>query len=109
VFFFDLPNAEERQGIWKVWMRKAEIADQSLPDDNGWTGAEIAQCCTVSRKLGIPLVKASRWVVPISRSSSNVIEEQRQQASGKFLSASSEGIYTYTKMAAPISGRKVEV
>jgi hypothetical protein len=109
VFFFDLPNAEERRGIWDVWMRKAEIGDQQLPDDTGWTGAEIAQCCTVSRKLGIPLVKASRWVVPISRSSANVIEEQRQQASGKFLSASSEGIYTYTKMAAPVSGRKVEV
>jgi hypothetical protein len=109
VFFFDLPTEDERAGIWTVWMKKSGLAVQTLPVDTGWTGAEIAQCCTVARKLNIPLVSAAKWVVPISRSSANVIEEQRQQASGKFLSASSEGIYTYTKMAQPMSGRKVEV
>jgi hypothetical protein len=111
VFFFDLPTAEERAAIWEIWLKKSGLAPQELPDDAGWTGAEIAQCCTVSRKLNVPLVKAARWVVPISRSSAKTIEEQRQQASGKFLSASAEGIYTYQQATAgaAISGRKVEV
>lgn len=109
-FFFDLPTKGERAGIWSVWKAKAgRPADEPLPSDDGWTGAEIAQCCTVARKLGVSLVEAAGWVVPVSRSAADVIEGQRRQASGKFLNASAPGVYRYEskEQAAAGGGRRV--
>jgi SpoVK/Ycf46/Vps4 family AAA+-type ATPase len=43
-FFFDLPSPEERAAIWKIYMAKYGVSGE-LPDDDGWTGAEIKECC----------------------------------------------------------------
>ena len=39
-FFFDLPSVAERQAIWEIYLKKWNL-DGELPDDEGWTGAEI--------------------------------------------------------------------
>src|ERR1700684_2072783 len=39
-FFFDLPTAEERGTIWKIYLKKYGVSGE-LPNDDGWTGAEI--------------------------------------------------------------------
>lgn len=55
-FFFDLPDAEERIAIWGIWAgryglslhgekRGRNRSEWVIPDDAGWTGAEIKQCC----------------------------------------------------------------
>ena len=106
-FFFDLPTAEERFWIWPIWCKKYGLQTADLPDDEGWTGAEIRQCCDVADRLGVTLREAAGYVVPVSRSAADKIEELRKMASGKFLSAAYAGVYKYEKTAP--EGRRVEV
>jgi hypothetical protein len=94
-FFFDLPTPEERQVIWNLYRARFEIADDKMPPDNGWTGAEIRVCCDLSWRLGCTLREAAEYIVPVARSAARKIEELRIQASGRFLSASRPGIYRY--------------
>ncbi len=57
--FFDLPSAEERKTIWGIYVRKYRLTGQEIPSAEGWTGAEIKQCCFAPhhRLLGTDL----RW------------------------------------------------
>lgn len=106
-FFFDLPSNEERASIWKIYRKKYDLKD-AQPDDTNWTGAEIKQACEVADRLGITLKEAAKFVVPIAKSASEVIENLRKSASGRFVSASYSGVYEYkqTQIAAPV-GRKI--
>jgi hypothetical protein len=97
-FFFDFPNDEERDAIWKLYLAKYNI-NGDLPNDEGWTGAEIKECCRKSARLRIPLREAADYIVPVFRSASEQIKALRQQASGKFISASSSGVYEYSDTA----------
>ncbi len=100
-FFFDLPSPEERQAIWQIYKRKYRV-DSELPPDEGWTGAEIKECCRKAYRLKLSLLDAARYIVPVSRSAADQIKSLRMQASGKFLSASTPGLYEYEdKPAAP--------
>lgn len=109
-FFFDLPTEDERKAIWNVYLKKYNLSGK-LPNDASWTGAEIKQCCDVADRLGISLVDASEYVVPVARSASEQIENLRKQANGRFLSASYKGVYTCNQTSTVInnSNRKVSV
>jgi tRNA pseudouridine-54 N-methylase len=56
--------------------------------------------------LGITLAQASRYIVPVSRSAAEQIKALRQMASGKFISASTPGIYRYEEQSAAV-GRRI--
>jgi hypothetical protein len=77
-----------------------------LPNDEGWTGAEIKECCRKAHQLGITLMQAARHIVPVSRSATVQIKALRQTASGKFISASTPGVYQYQENP-PASRRRV--
>jgi hypothetical protein len=98
-FFFDLPTADERRVIWPIYLTRYGIAEQKLPDDDGWTGAEIRVCCDIAWRLGCTLVEAAGFVVPVARSAAQRIEQLRIQASGRFISASHPGVYRYEPVA----------
>ncbi len=104
-FFFDLPSAEERGTIWKIYTRKYATSGEP-PDDEGWTGAEIEECCRKAYRLKISLQDAARYIVPVSRSASEEIKSLRLQASGKFISASAPGVYQYEEATAAPKGTK---
>ena len=92
-FFFDLPSAEERKAIWNIYLTKwNRTAD--LPDDEGWTGAEIKECARKAWRLKMSLKESAGYIVPVSRSAADQIESLRRQASGRFLSASQPGVFT---------------
>lgn len=91
-FFFDLPSAEERQAIWKIYRAKWNVVGEQ-PDDEGWTGAEIRECCRKAWRLNLTLAESARYIVPVSRSAADQIEALRKQASGRYLSASYAGVY----------------
>jgi SpoVK/Ycf46/Vps4 family AAA+-type ATPase len=93
-FFFDLPSAEERAAIWKIYLAKYGRSGE-LPDDDGWTGAEIKECCRKAYRLKLTLKESAEYIVPVSRSAADQIKMLRQQASGKFISASKAGIYQF--------------
>jgi len=104
-FFFDLPSAEEREAIWKIYLDKYRVKGD-LPDDEGWTGAEIKECCRKSYRLRVSLKESAQYIVPVSRSAAEQIKTLRQQASGKFIGASCPGVYQFQETApVPRTGR----
>ena len=103
-FFFDLPTAEERETIWRIYLNKYGVSGE-LPDDDGWTGAEIKECCRKAYRLKMSMVEAARYIVPVSKSAAEQIKALRQQASGKFISASTPGVYQYEE-SSPASRRR---
>lgn len=92
-FFFDLPTADERAVIWSMYSKKFSLPDQLLPKDEGWTGAEIRVACDIAWRLKISLVEAASYVVPVSKSAGDQIARLREQARGRFISASYPGVY----------------
>lgn len=92
-FFFDLPSAEERNAIWNIYLTKWSLSGD-LPDDDGWTGAEIKECCRKAWRLKLSLQESAEYIVPVSRSAADQIESLRRQASGRFLSAAQPGVFT---------------
>ena len=94
VFFIDLPDAAQRQAIWCIYLSMFGLDEsQQLPDDRGWTGAEIRSCCRLARLLDQPLLEAAAQVVPISATAGESIDKLRQWATGRCLSADLAGIY----------------
>lgn len=92
-FFLDLPGSEERAAIWDLY-RKSSV--EPLPDDEGWSGAEIKQCCYLAyEELCCTLVEAAQYIVPVAKSAERQIQELRLEASGRFISASYPGYYKH--------------
>lgn len=94
-FYVDLPSAEEREIIWKLWIKKFVIKDTVLPKADGWTGAEIKACCDVAFRTDATLEEASQFIVPVCKSAADKIAELRKMAENKFISASEPGPYKY--------------
>jgi hypothetical protein len=119
VMFFDLPDAEERQGIWRLYLDKyemdaAQVGVWSEIDDTDWTGAEIEKCVFSAWNKRITLAEAARWVIPVARTNSQMIEGLRNEAEGRWLSAQRVGAYSRVEPDLPAPGmpakrRKVEV
>lgn len=94
VFFIDLPGPGERQAIWRMYLQQFELdANQPLPDDTIWTGAEIPASCRLAALLDLPLVQAAQNVVPVAVTAAVSVERVRNWASGRYLSANRPGIF----------------
>ena len=104
-FFFDLPTTEEREAIWRIYVQKYGVSGD-LPNDEGWTGAEIKECCRKACRLKLSLTEASQYMVPVCRSAGEQIKTLRQMASGKFISASTPGVYRCEEES-PTTGRRM--
>lgn len=108
VFFVDLPDVDEREAIWTLYEAKYGLKPQCRPENRDWTGAEIKTCCQTASDLSLPLLDASKYIVPVAKSAHERIEKLRESASGRYISASYAGVYQ--KPAAHQSMlRKVEV
>jgi hypothetical protein len=105
-FFFDAPSREEKDMIWAIHRAKQKIDPKdTLPNDEGWTGAEIESCCKKAYRLRWTLEKAAQYIVPVTRSAATQIEQTRSEASGKYLSASHPGVYQAHEAARIGSGQ----
>jgi len=104
-FFFDLPSAEERTMIWEIYRTKWGL-DGEIPKDEGWTGAEIKECCRKAWRLQLPLSESAQYIVPVARSAADQIERLRQQASGRYLSASRPGVFEASRDNTPATAAK---
>ena len=95
-FFFDLMGEAERTACWKHYRAKHNIdSEDNSPAADGWTGAEISECCKLAEQLSVPLIEAAAFIVPVSRSNADRIRALRISASGKYISASTPGIYKW--------------
>ncbi|MGB1203124.1 MAG: AAA family ATPase, partial [Alloalcanivorax venustensis] len=110
-FFFDLPTQDEREPIWAIHGEKygVDTSEGSRPDCDGWTGAEIEQCCELAYRLEVSIKDAAEFVVPISVSASDAIENLRKQANNRWLSASYPGTYQIDKVEVATDGRAMSL
>ena len=93
VWFLDLPGSKQRQTIWKIYLELFELdSQQSLPNDDGWTGAEIRACCRLAALLDVPLTQAAQNVVPVARTAGESVEQLRTWATGRCLDADRGGV-----------------
>ncbi len=106
--FFDLPNDAERVSIWDIYCNKFGL-DKDFPDSDGWTGAEIKQCADMADRLGVSLQEASRFIVPVSVSARETIDTLRKEASGRYLSASEDGVYQYGPTTGAAIKRRINI
>lgn len=103
-FYFDLPDKDEREAIWKIHTSRYGISNPQINfDDTGWTGAEIEQACKLSSLLDCSLDDASGYIVPVSIAAADKIAELQREATGKFISASYPGTYRGPSNALPVS------
>lgn len=109
-WYFDLPTEEERNVIWPIHLGAYDLdVDMERPDDAGWTGAEIRNCCDLASRMNSTLVQASAYIVPVSRSSRSSIKALREAAEGNWLSASYPGAYSTDAATIENRRRKVEL
>lgn len=96
IYFFDIPSEAEKAGILALKMKMYGISNnQELPTMGNWTGRDIDNCCRKADLLGLSLIEAAQYVVPLYTSHKDEIEQMRMSASGRFLSASHAGLYEY--------------
>ena len=108
VFFLDLPGPREREQIWSMYVRKFGLDPaQRRPEDREWTGAEIRSCCRLAALLDVPLAEAATNIVPVAITAGEAVENLRQWASGRCLSADRPGTYSREGNGMPRSGRSV--
>ena len=108
VWFLDLPQAAERQAIWRMFQQTYQIPSQPLPADEGWTGAEIRSCCRLAALLDVSLVSAAAHVVPVAVTAAESVQRLQSWASGRCLDATHGGIYQ-KETVARASSRKVNL
>lgn len=110
-FFVDLPNVEERKKIWSVWLKRFEVSGDAIGfNDDGWTGAEVKACCEVSFRTGLSIPEASKFIVPVMKSAPEQVNNLRDLAHGRFISASLPGTYDKNaKTGTQDTGRKFDL
>ena len=99
IFFIDIPTAEEREGIWKIWRPYYDIPEGcELPDCSEWTGAEIRTCCRLGKLMRESvgdvieteedlLTVAGDYVIPITRTMGEGITKLRSWAKKRTIAA----------------------
>ncbi len=102
IFFFDIPDVEEKAAIWNLYLNRyaadLEGIDVTRPDDSNWTGAEIATCVENACRFGVSLKEAATYIVPAYQSmGSDKAAHLREEASGRFISASYPGPYQHKR------------
>ena len=66
-----------REAIWRIYEKKYDVTGER-PEDEGWTGAEIKECCRKAGRLRLPLVRAAQYTVPISKSAAEQIKSLQE-------------------------------
>jgi hypothetical protein len=93
IFFLDLPSAAEKEKIWQIYLGQFGLADQPLPKDTDWTGAEIKSCCRLAALLDVSLIEAAKCVIPVAVTAVESVERLRTWATGRCLDAARGGIF----------------
>ncbi len=93
VWFLDIPSSSEKQSIWHIYLSKFGLAEQSLPKDADWTGAEIRSCCRLAALLDVPVIEAAKCVVPVAVTAAESVQRLRSWATGRCLDAAQGGIF----------------
>lgn len=106
IWYFDLPDEIESEALWSMYLKKYDVKDDRPDDYTGWTGAEIKTACKTAYKMGITPREAARWIVPVAQSAVAELKALREQANGRYTSASYEGPYLISRITEPKKSRR---
>lgn len=105
LWYFDLPDNDERGKIWDLNLSKYGL--QGMTVSEGWSGANIRDCCDIAYSLQVSTMEAAKSIVPCQKQDPDGISRLRQLAAGRFLSASYPGAYRLPGASSPAAGRAV--
>lgn len=117
LWFFDLPDQDERRAIGAIQTSRAQFPVRT-PDEapfeffgnaDGWSGANIRDCCELAAALDCSLDDAAAYVVPAAIADPEGLARLRALAAGRFLSASYPGTYRQPVKAAVPQTRRIEM
>lgn len=106
IWFFDLPTREERELIWKIYLKKYDLGSSHKVQDEGWTGAEIENCCKMAWEECISVEEASKSIIPVSISGKAQVDMLREEANGKYASTNYPGVYNASTSGMQIQSSK---
>lgn len=108
VWYFDMPDREERDSIWKLNRLRFSISKKDdRPDDSEYSAANIRDCCEVAAQMQCSLLEAAEFILPAGVAGREQIERSRANADGRYLAASFPGVYRRPEAVA--KGRALEV
>jgi hypothetical protein len=97
VWFVDLPDQAEREAIGKLQVQRFKLKDKGAAQyfkmADGWSGANIRDCCRGAYKRQCTVERAAQFIVPASVQEGDGLTRLRNSAVGRFLSASYPGTY----------------
>ncbi|MDO9531393.1 MAG: AAA family ATPase [Deltaproteobacteria bacterium] len=90
IFFVDNPGTGDRAQILNIYLEQFQVSPKgkTLPDLDGYSGAEIRQVAIEAAYSGGDLEAAARFVIPISRSQKVQMDALREWARARTISAS---------------------
>ncbi len=96
IWYVDLPSDAELDKIWAINLAKFGLDPKmKRPECKNWTGAEVRNCCKNAYELGVDLIEAAKFIVPVCKSAPGDIEKLRRLADGRFNCVSYEGAYKH--------------
>jgi SpoVK/Ycf46/Vps4 family AAA+-type ATPase len=97
IWFVDLPDQTERESIGKLQVARHKVTDKKavpyFKSSEGWSGANIRDCCRGAFKRQVSVEDAARFIVPASIQEGEGLTVLRSRAAGKFLSTAYAGMY----------------
>ena len=87
IFFVDLPTEKEREIIFNLYQGGYKVKG-TPPDMDGWSGAEIKSLCRIAAMMGTKIEEAKHYIMPLSQSMAEKIEELRDWARTRTIAAS---------------------
>ena len=110
-YYFDLPSEEERSVIFDIWMSKLGVkGDYTAFEHKGWSGRNIQRCCLAAHVEGCTIDDAAEDIIPAKTTATRELDELREEAHGRYLSAAYRGTYQKplkraedTEMKRPVS------
>jgi SpoVK/Ycf46/Vps4 family AAA+-type ATPase len=87
IFFVDLPTEKERETIFNLYRDQYRVKG-TPPDMAGWSGAEIKSLCRIAAMMGTDVETARKYIMPLSQSMAEKIEDLREWAKSRTIPAS---------------------
>ena len=81
-FFFDMMGRDERLATWQYYGAKYGVACDPtlLPEDDGWSGAEIRNCVREAWNCQIPIAEAAQYILPVAMARVEEFDRMRKHA-----------------------------
>jgi len=81
IFYLGFPAKDIRANIWSIWERNFGLpGNEPYPEDSGWTGAEIFQCCELAKDMRVSLMEAAEYVTHVGKVAKGDLDKLRDFA-----------------------------